>query len=346
MPKTKNSRTKIKDLGEVGFLSHIRSKLKSQIQDQPDLLLDDTAVIPIGSSGRKFQLLTKDMLIEGTHFNLDWISAKQLAEKSLVVNLSDIAAMGGVPEGFLIGLGLTGNESADWIEDFYRGLKSVQKKINLKIWGGDTTRSKKLTISITLQGTFEGSVSKIPFRKNMKVGDNIFLLGQVGESSAGLELLQNPQVNKKLPSKISARLIKSHLSPKPDLTIGQFISQNLKRSALIDLSDDLLFTLERLREASNVNYKVDLNKLPVTSAVRKFSEIKKIDPHIFAASGGEDYSLVLVAPISLNELKLKFQQAGIKVPIGLIGNAVKEKSQITFNGQPIKQNQLKAFKHF
>src|SRR4030042_5316411 len=182
----------LRDIGEFGLIDRIR---KWMTAFDPALLQgigDDVAVIEIHD---KVLLVTTDILIEGIHFDRSWIDPYRLGKKALIVNLSDVAAMGGIPKYFLISLGLPKNLSLSFISSFYRGLKEGAKRFQVDLIGGDTSLSQKIVINICLLG--EGKKRDLLFRKGARIGNDLFVSGTLGDAALGLKILQKEGIQGK-----------------------------------------------------------------------------------------------------------------------------------------------------
>jgi len=160
----------LREIGEFGLINRIRKWITSSDPALVQGIGDDVAVIKMGA---KALLVTTDILIEGIHFDRSWLDPYQLGRKSLAVNLSDIASMGGIPKYFLISIGLPKNLPLSFISSFYLGLKKEAKQFRVELIGGDTSLSQKIVINICLLG--EGRKKDLLFRKGARVGDDLFV---------------------------------------------------------------------------------------------------------------------------------------------------------------------------
>ncbi|OGD21720.1 MAG: thiamine-phosphate kinase [Candidatus Aminicenantes bacterium RBG_16_63_16] len=244
---------------------------------------DDAAVIDPGRDGL---LLTTDLLIEDVHFTTAIQPAYLLGRKSLNVNVSDIAAMGGRPRFALLGLGLRPGLPREWVEGFFSGFKAAAGDSGVALIGGDISGSKKICISVTLVGNAERSVR----RSGARPGDLLFVSGDLGQAAAGLKLLKrglrlgrNPQAD---------TLIKAFLDPVPRVLLGRELARKRLASAMIDTSDGLSVDLLHLCEESRCGVEVDLPALPISPELRSFEN----KPEACALHGGEDYQLLFAVP--------------------------------------------------
>lgn len=226
-------------------------------------------------------VISQDNLVEDVHFSLKYSNPYQLGWKSAMVNISDICASGAEPKYLTVGLSLPASVDNDFVENFYKGLKSASK--NIEIVGGDITGSDKVFISFAAIGKTEGR--KISSRKNAKSGYKIIVSGQHGSSGAGLRLLVQ---GKKYPEKF----INAHLMPYAQIDFSKKISELIKEDyAMMDTSDGLMDSLSQIADASGVNLEVDFDKIPYDKDLEKFSDFKDLILY-----GGEDYQIVAVVP--------------------------------------------------
>ena len=248
---------------------------------------DDASVVKINDH---YQLITTDMLIENTHFRLEDISLEDLAAKSLAVNQSDIAAMGGTPHYFYLSLGFPRNMGADALKKFFLGIKKACQKSDLQMAGGDFSQADSLFISITMVGTASHPV----YRHTAKPGDIIGLTGPTGPSSLGLKLLQK------------GKHIKSwslaHIRIIPQVREGQILSRYVH--AMIDVSDGLVMDLKRILRASSAGAVLEYEKIPVSGRLKKACRDHGIDEQEVVLAGGEDYVLLFTISPE-NELRLR-----------------------------------------
>ncbi|MBC7464967.1 MAG: thiamine-phosphate kinase [Bdellovibrio sp.] len=303
---------------------------------------DDCAVLP-GVSFDQYTVVTTDMLIEGTHFLKDQITAKQLAKKSLAVNLSDIAAMGAQPTYVFLSLALPKEISDQWITEFALAFKNECLRQNITLVGGDTNRSSNL---IVVNPVVHGTVLKkhLKTRSGARKGDLICVTGPVGDSRAGLRLLQVQS----LTSPGSDSLIKAHFEPTAQLQEGFFLGREAAVTAMMDVSDGVAADLSKLLKSSNCEGSIQLEKIPVSSELKDFCCLTKQNVFEFAALGGEDYVLLLTVNEN-NFLKLQsdFRSECGKdlICIGKITDGSSSKVSYFLNGQNYLLKNS-SFEHF
>ena len=246
---------------------------------------DDAAYWKSGDFG---YCVTSDTLVENVHFKLMNFSADKLGEKAVAVNLSDIAAMGANPMGMLINLGVTNDITEKWINDFYDGITKLALKYNCPVIGGDIVKSEILNISVTCIGYKKLNIkNKNIFlnRESVNPGDLVYVSGYLGNSKAGLEILNLLKTDL---NDSEIYLINSHLTPVPRIELGIDLNE-IGITSCIDISDGLLLDSSRLADSSIVNININSSMLPISG------ELKVIFPEEyknFALGGGEDYELL------------------------------------------------------
>ncbi len=257
---------------------------------------DSKLVVPIGDDAAAFKssfdkttLFTADSLIEDVHFKLD-DRADWLGYKSLVVNISDIAAMGGSPTYATVSLGVPEKIDLDFMKKFYQGLKEASDEYDVTVAGGDLSSSKELIISIALLG--EADEDKIMRRDQAKPGDKLLVTGTLGASAAGLRVALDPNIEN------NSFLLEKHSKPVARIEQGKLAAEVGVKTA-IDVSDGLISDCLRICEASEVGCSVNATNVPISDEVIDFSQKHNIDSLELAASGGEDYELIFCAPPSL-----------------------------------------------
>jgi thiamine-monophosphate kinase len=236
---------------------------------------DDTSIVKVGDT---YQLISTDILIEGIHFSLDNFSMKELALKSLAVNLSDIAAMGGTPHYFYLGLGFPQKLTKKDLNDFYRGLKQGCRKWKVELAGGDFSRSSALFISITLVGQAEQPV----YRSGAEQGDLIGITGATGASALGLKCLMSHIQH--------TYFIQKHKEVDPEIEKGQILAPYA--NAMIDVSDGLIIDLKRILTASHKGAEISFEKIPVSTEMTTLCRNHNFDLYELVLAGGEDYVLL------------------------------------------------------
>src|SRR5215470_10850413 len=293
---------KLSRLGEFGLIERVR---RATPKSRGVLLgIGDDAAWIVNET--RSCLITSDILIEGIHFNLKWTSLFDLGYKTLAVNLSDIAAMGGEPAYLILSIGIPPKfDSAD-IDEFYRGIRSLAAKSGVALVGGDTSVAAGLFISACLVG-------HAPFRPVTRGGarqdDDIYVTGTLGDSALALHLLQKKA--KQTARKPLQYLLSRHHRPTPRLTAGALLARERLATAMIDISDGLLQDLGHICEASRIGALLWEDRLPLSPAYRALTGS---DSTTHALAGGEDYELLFcVRTRDRSRIEKISQQAGITI---------------------------------
>lgn len=226
-------------------------------------------------------LITTDTLIEDTHFRLKWTDLFSLGRKSLNVNLSDVAAMGGLPLFYTLSLGLPSSLLSEEVEAFYAGLDDAATAFGVQLVGGDTCNSPLLMISITLVG--ESVKDTLVLRKGAKPGDLLAISGVPGLSAVGLEALERGISHKEAREAIAA-----HLDPSPKVELGRLLADRGVATAMIDTSDGLAWDCQKIAQESGVAVVLERKSIPLPIVPQDFAH----DPLFYALHGGEDYQLL------------------------------------------------------
>lgn len=301
------SQLRLREIGEFGLIGRIRNWMASSAPGLIEGIGDDVAVIQMDG---KILMATTDILIEDIHFDRSWTDPYRLGKKALAVNLSDIAAMGGVPKYYLISVALPKNLPVSYLSAFYRGLRKVGKQFGVYLIGGDTSLSDKIIINICLLG--ESQKGSILFRKGARTEDDLFVSGTLGDAALGLRMLEKGY------RRIPRGLIEKHLTPSPRISLGQAIAQGQLGTAMIDISDGLLIDTNHLLEESNVGARIWEDRLPLSRLYRKWINFCSEDPYAMALCGGEDYELLFTAPPRMRE-KIYSLARSLRVRISRIG---------------------------
>lgn len=251
---------------------------------------DDAAVVH-ARGAEEYLLVTTDMLLEGIDFRREWITARSLGRKSIAVNLSDLAAMGARPLFFTVSLAVPADISKRWISDFYDGLTQPDCSGSAKLIGGDFSHtSDGISISITALG--ESIRRKVLYRKGGSPGDFLYVTGTLGQSAAGLRLLQGGSVRPR--SRARKEALRVHLNPEARCETGVWLAQSGLVHCMMDLSDGLSMDLPRMCDASRVGAEIYLAALPLFPESRAWN----CDPVEMALHGGEDFELLFSVPRS------------------------------------------------
>jgi thiamine-monophosphate kinase len=269
------------------------------------LALTDDAALLDPSPGRQL-VLAKDAMVAGVHF-LASDPPGQIAQKLLRVNLSDLAAMGAAPVGYLLALARPREITDDWLAAFCAGLAADNALFGVGLLGGDTvSTSGPLTCSLTAVGEVPAGAALL--RGGAEPGDDVWVSGTIGDAALGLQVLQGAL---DLAEPARAFLIERYRLPQPRLALGQALRGIA--SAAIDISDGLVADLGHILEVSGVGAELRADALPLSAAARDLPDAGNA-----ALAGGDDYELLFTAaPERRAEITALARQLGI--PLARIG---------------------------
>ena len=329
-------RTEIKDLGEFALISKLTKDLA---KNRPSTLLgvgDDAAVIdPLG----KRVVVTKDMLVEGVHFDLSYVPLKHLGYKAVIANLSDVCAMNAKPTQILIGLGVSNRFSVEALEELYEGVKTACELYKVDLIGGDTTSSPSgLTLSITAIGLVDGD--SVVTRGGASAGDLLVVSGDLGAAYMGLQVLEREkEVFKEAPKaqpdlQNHSYIIERQLKPEARTDIVTELSDlKVKPTSMIDISDGLASECFHLMAASGLGVRIYEDKLPIDPKTYDTAREFNLDPTVCMLSGGEDYELLFT--ISQNNFENIRNHPKLSV-VGHMTEDSKEHIMVTKNGLDVE----------
>jgi thiamine-monophosphate kinase len=253
----------VTELGEFGLIERFKKSIKtdsSVIKGSGD----DCAVIAFDN--KRYQLLTCDMIAEGVDFTIK-DSPYFIGRKALAVSVSDIASCSGLPCYCLISLAMPRNTSVEFVDKLFKGMLSIAKEYNINIVGGDISSARQLIIDVSMSGIVEKRY--LTLRSGAKIGDIIFVTGELGGSIRG-----------------------KHLRFKPRLKEARFLAKNFKVNSMIDISDGLASDLGHILEQSSVGALIYEDLIPVSKEAYGLSE---------ALYMGEDFELLFT--VSRKEAK-------------------------------------------
>ena len=308
---------KVSEIGEFGLIARL-AKMAKQNEDKHQAAWNQL-IIGIGDDAAAYfgnneiQLATVDSLVQDVHFSFSYMSWQELGWKSLAVNLSDIAAMGGLPRYALVSLGLPGKTRVEDVIDLYRGMFEIADKFGVAIVGGDTVSSPVVFISVTVIGSAGAKNQKMLQRSAAKVGDKIAVTNYLGASAAGLEMMRK---NLKFKPKLAKELRKAHLMPNPRVAEGQLLIEKGVKCGM-DISDGLVGDLAHICQESKVSAQINVDLVPISPAVITCFGERALE---LALNGGEDYELLFTAsPLVMNKVKKASQ-----CPVTVIGEITAE----------------------
>jgi len=295
------ARTEISALGEFGLIKHLTEDIKPVQPGTQKGIGDDAAVLNFGS---KRVLVTSDMLLEGIHFNLEYVPLKHLGYKAAVVNFSDIYAMNGTPTQITVSLGVSKRFSVEDMEQLYAGIRLACERYKVDLVGGDTCASMTgLTISVTCLGM--ANAQDIVYRNGAKLNDLICVTGNLGTAYMGLQLLERERLvlaaNEKATPAFEGReyLLERQLKPEARRDIIEALRKaHIKPTAMMDISDGLSSELLHICSQSGMGCAVYEDKLPIDYQAAALAEEMNLNIVTCALNGGEDYELLFTCDIN------------------------------------------------
>ena len=300
-------RTDIGQLGEFGLIDRIKGQFPATQKSTVTGIGDDAAVI---DTGEQFLLVSTDMLNEGIHFDLSFMPLEHLGYKSVAVNVSDIAAMNGLPQHITVSLGLSNRFSVEAVDAFYQGIRYACDDYGVDLVGGDTTASASgLVISVTVMGVV--AKDQVVRRSGAQRGDVVCVTGDLGAAYVGLQVLErekitfqeNPEMQPQLDS--YDYVVQRQLKPKARTDIIHDLRESsIVPTAMIDISDGLASELFHIGQQSSVGMRIYEDKLPIDGMTFQTAAEFNISPTTCALNGGEDYELLFtVRPEDFEKLK-------------------------------------------
>ena len=300
----------LRELGEKGLLKHIRLRIPSG--DGVSVGVgDDAAAVETGAT----TLVTTDSLVEGVHFRREWCPARLVGRKALTVNLSDIAAMAGVPRFATVSLILPPDVSLSFVDGLYDGLLERAAETGVSLVGGNVAMSPTaLVVDVTLLG--QGEREHLLRRSGALPGDLVVVTGSLGAAAAGLKLvMQGARLDADglldatgvwTPSSatVVTHCLRALLDPNPPLAFSRSLAEQDLAHAAIDISDGLSGDLRELCDASDVSAWVNAEAIPVDPHAASLERARGGDAQALALHGGEDYQLLMaVAPEKLEAIR-------------------------------------------
>lgn len=288
---------KIGQIGEDSLIEVIRKKMDFNLGAGVVGIGDDCAVVPW--SDDKLMLLSTDSLVEGCHFIKEKISARDLGYKAVMVNVSDVAAMGGRGLYVLMSIALPKETEESWIREYMEGVKEACVVVDIGIIGGDTTGSKGgIFINFSIVG--EVSSGRVKYRSGAREGDIICVTDAIGDSMAGYELMMEGEVE--------GVLVDKHCRPCARFKEGEWLGGQSSVRGMMDISDGLVQDLGRMMRASGCGADVDIEKVPLSKEYREFVMERGWVGEEKAIVSGEEYSLLLtVDPVGFDLLSSAFE---------------------------------------
>ena len=286
---------------------------------------DDCAVLRFGEAS---WVAASDMLVAGHHFE-GWAAPEDVGYKAVAVNVSDVAAMGGSPRFVLVSGGAPDAETASRL---FAGVLEACEEFGVYPLGGDTTGAEALTVDVAILG--ELSCPPV-LRSGARPGDLLAVTGELGASAAGLLALEHGAGE-------AGRLVRRHLRPEPRVEAGQAAAR-LGAAAMMDLSDGLASDARRMCVRSGVGCRAELDLLPIAGDTRALAASLGRDPAELAATGGEDYELLISGSRAV--LEALAQEVGLLLPVTVVGEVTEDEGVVFHRGgEPV--GDLSGWDHF
>ena len=332
-------RTEISTMGEFGLIRHLTRDMKAVCRSTQKGVGDDAAVL---SFGNKRTLVTTDLLLEGIHFNLEYVPLKHLGYKAAVVNFSDIYAMNGTPTQITVALGISKRFSVEQIDELYSGIRLACERYGVDIVGGDTCSSLTgLTISITCIG--EAADKDIVYRNGAKLNDLICVSGNLGSAYLGLQLLERERIVLKANANATPQfegkeyLLERQLKPEARRDIVEALRKaGIHPTAMMDVSDGLSSELMHICSQSGVGCAIYEDKIPIDYQAAVLAEEMNLNIVTCALNGGEDYELLFTCSIGDYEKLIPLDD------VYIIGHITKQEYGTCLIGRNGEELQLKA----
>lgn len=340
------SNTPISALGEFGLIDRITNSFPTFSDRTIKGVGDDAAVIR--SENGRVNVLTTDYLLEGVHFDLAYVPLRHLGYKSVVVNLSDIAAMNAKAIGITVSIAISSRFPVEAVEELYAGIKLACERYEVDLLGGDTTSSRQgLVISVTAIG--EAAESEIVYRKGAQAQDLICVTGDVGAAYAGFLVLDRekevfvdkPELQPDLTN--YDYVVGRQLKPEARFDVINTLAElNLKPTSMMDISDGIASELHHICRQSKCGASIYTGKLPIDFQTVAVAEEFKIAPTTFALNGGEDYELIFTLPIQA------FDQIKSSQDITIIGHITEDEGliQAILDSGEVVEIEAQGFQHF
>jgi len=275
-----------KTLSEREIINLIRQQSQEDTAGLTAGIGDDCAVFGLKGSSR--YLITTDTLVDSIHFDRFFHPAGLLGRKCVGVSLSDIAAMGGIPRFILISLSMPPEIPVKWLKEWFSGVTEICNEFDCSLIGGDTVQSKELSITVTVIG--EPGPGGIIYRSGACENDTIYVSGHLGNSGAGLLLLQKRKGNAK--KKKWTDFVNSHLNPVPQIDLGQQLALSGFVTSMQDISDGLATDLSHICCESGVGAILSQISLPQHPKLKDAANHLQCDYLDLQLFHGEDYELV------------------------------------------------------
>ena len=294
-------RTPLSELGEFGLIDRLTAAIELKAPSTRKGVGDDAAVLDFGDSE---VLISKDLLVEGIHFDLGYVPLKHLGYKAAVVNFSDIYAMNGTPSQLLVGMAVSSRFPVEALEEIYAGLLLACSRYGVDLVGGDTTSSQSgLVLSVTAVGHV--AKGKSVQRDGAQAGDLLVVTGDLGAAYMGLQVLEREkaayQANPNLQPELQGHeyVLERQLKPEARKDISALLAElGVIPTRMMDISDGLSSEILHLGTQSGVGCTIYEDKIPMDPQMMHLAEEFGINPITAVLNGGEDYELLFTIPIA------------------------------------------------
>ncbi len=339
------NRTEIDQLGEFGLIEKIAQSVVIKNKETIKGIGDDAAVIQASSD---LQLVSSDLLLEGVHFDLSYMPLHLLGFKAVAVNVSDIAAMNGIPKQITVNIALSNRISVEAVEALYSGINAACEHYGVDLIGGDTTASRSgLLISVTVIGA--AKAEEISYRNGAQENNIVCVTGDLGGALVGLQILErekqvylsNPEMKPQLEnySYVTGRQLKP--DARMDI-IHELKELQIVPTSMMDISDGLASELLHICKASNVGVTIYEDKLPIDKQTYDTAVELGLDPITCVLNGGEDYELLFT--IDQKDYEKIEKHPDIHF-IGYVNKAADGRYLVTKSGTTV-QIKAQGWKHF
>ncbi|MGE5662931.1 MAG: thiamine-phosphate kinase [Deltaproteobacteria bacterium] len=286
MTKRRLSRPRLSDLGESGFIEEIGRRFGGPVRPGETGIGDDAALLP-SPAGKV--VLSTDLLVEGTHFDLRYFLPEEIGFRALSANVSDLAAMGAAPVCYLVALAAPAATPVPLLTGIFRGMARAARPSGIRLMGGDTVRGERIALAVTVMGRVTRGGAAM--RSGARPGDILFVTGAPGWSRLGLALLSRGRPRR--PAGWRKEAMRRHLAPVARWREGAAAARTGAVSAMIDVSDGVLSDLERVVTASRAGALLDERAFRLSPRFLKAAAALGEDPVAAFLAGGEDYELLM-----------------------------------------------------
>lgn len=286
------------------MVARVRRALPTRVSGELRVALGDDSAILRPKRGNEWAIST-DALIEGMHFLPETHPPNAVGYKAIARATSDLGAMGARPRFFFLNLALPSRRTGRWLDGCLRGMARAARRYGLTLAGGDTSRSKAITLNLTVLGEIPLGLAVL--RSGARTGDWIFATGKLGAAELGLEIMMRG-----LSRQAGWRkFLRAQLYPEPPVELGLWLAGNRLASAMMDLSDGLSTDLARLCSASGVGARISAVRMPVVGMSESIQRLG-LQPIKLALHGGEDYQLLFTVPRGLTS-RIPARRTGVQI---------------------------------